>query len=76
MAWSEEALGSKWVQKLEDGSTSTGAVKTVNVSMGTLNPATWDAAKAGAIIDAIQPIFSKTLYRSVRSVDYDIVNDE
>lgn len=76
MAWSERASGSKWVQKLANGSTASGGVATVNVNMGTLAPAAWDASKAGAIIDAIQPVFSKSLYRSVRSVDYDIENDE
>lgn len=76
MAWSETASGSKWVQKLANGSTASGGVATVNVSMGTLNPSAWDVSKAGAIIDAIEPIFSKSLYRSVRSVDYNIDNDE
>ena len=76
MAWSEAASGSKWVQKLANGSTASGGVATVNVSMGTLDPSAWDVSKAGAIIDAIEPIFSKSLYRSIHSVDYSIENDE
>ena len=76
MAWSESASGAKWVQKLANGSTASGGVATVNVSMGALDPAAWDVSKAGAIINAIEPVFSKSLYRSIRSVDYSIESDE
>ena len=76
MAWSETAAGSKWVQKLSNGSTASGGVATVNVSMGTLDPAAWDVDKAGAIVTALEPVFSKNIYRSVRSVDYNLDSDE
>lgn len=77
MAWSEHAENSnKWTVKLANGSTASGGVATVNVNMGNLENANWDVNKAGAILVAAQGIFSKSMYRIVRSVDYQIESDE
>lgn len=70
MAWVDTPDTSKWVQKLNNGSTATGSVATVNVNMGALEYSRWDPDKAGAILEALDNVVSKTIYRSVRTVDY------
>lgn len=47
---------------LDDGTTASGNVRTVNVSMGTLNPDNWDPEKAFTICTLIGQCLSKTLY--------------
>lgn len=76
MSWSEAPSGSKWTQKLHDGQTATGAVRTVNVNMGSLNVSTWDVNKAGNIVEALAPLLDKSIYKSVRSVDYTLDEGE
>ena len=45
----------------------TGEVNTVSVNLGSLNPETYDSAKAMAVAEAIAPCLTKTLY-SVQEV--------
>jgi hypothetical protein len=45
----------------------TGEVQTVSVNLGSLNPQTYDSAKAMAVAEAIAPCLTKTLY-SVQEV--------
>lgn len=48
---------------LNNGTDSQGNVKTTAVSIGTLNPNTWDGDKALAIMDKIENILTKTIVR-------------
>lgn len=50
--------------KLANGTDSSGNVKTVNLNLGSLSVATWNADKAMAIINAIVPCLTKTLHQS------------
>lgn len=77
MAISETITSQTAQIRLNNGQTTTGAVKTVNVSIGTLNdnPATWDAQKAINIVDALSPIFDRTMYRVTRTAVYDLVDE-
>lgn len=50
--------------KLANGTDSSGNVKTVNLNLGSLSVATWNADKAMAIINAITPCLTKTLHQS------------
>lgn len=45
----------------------TGEVRTVAVNLGSLNPQTYDSAKAMAVAEAIAPCLTKSLY-SVQEV--------
>lgn len=64
MAWIENTSSMAFALKLNDGSTATGGVKTVNVNMGKLNKDAWDLQKAGAIVSALNSaqIFTKAIY--------------
>lgn len=75
MAWSETPQSSKWVQKLDDGTTTSGGIRTVNVSMGALDVGAWDATKAGNILMALEPVLSKSIVSSIRSVDYSLTDE-
>lgn len=55
-----ESLSSR--MRLSNGQTSTGAVKTVNVSLGTLDKNAWDPDKAMAIANALEPCLDKSIY--------------
>lgn len=52
---------------LNNGTSADGTVKTVSVGLGTLNKDAYDAEKAIAIVDAIEPCLTKTVY-SVQEV--------
>lgn len=49
------------VIKLENGSTSSGAVKTVNVSIGTLDKSSYDVNKIFNIVSALEAVFDKEI---------------
>ena len=59
---------------LNNGTDSSGNVKTVSVNLGSLNPSTYDASKAMAIIAAIAPCLTKTVY-SVQEVRTNTLTD-
>lgn len=46
---------------LNNGTSSTGNVQTVNVSLGSINKDTWDADKAFAIAELLEPCLTKAL---------------
>lgn len=75
MAWQETVVSAKLTAKLDDGTTATGTTRTVNVSMGTLNPSAWDLDKAGAIILALRPCLNKTLVQVIHGVDNSVDNN-
>lgn len=79
MAWSQQVYGATWKTYVDNGTTASGAVKTLAVSMGTVLAEDWDAtkaAKAGAIVSALIPIMDKTPVRSLHDVSYTLVSDE
>ena len=53
--------------KLENGNTSTGAIKTVGVALGSLNKDTYDAQKVMNIIGLLAPMFAKSLYTTQKT---------
>ena len=46
---------------LNNGTNPDGTVKTVSVSLGTLNPLTYDADMALLVVTALEEVLSKTL---------------
>lgn len=63
--------------KLNNGTSESGTVSTINQSLGTLNGAasSWDATKAYTIVEALAPLFTKPVYE-VQHVQTDILTDE
>ena len=53
--------------KLNNGLDSAGNVKTLNVSLGTLNKDAWDAQKAMNIVELARPCFSRTVYSTEKT---------
>ena len=53
--------------KLEDDVTSTGATKTVSISLGNLNKDAFDADKAMNIVNLLVPCLEKDLYAVVKT---------
>lgn len=49
--------------KLNNGLTPTGSVKTLNMKMGNMSLTGFDAAKALAIMNLIQPCLVKTIHK-------------
>lgn len=47
---------------LNNGTSASGAVQTVNVSLGQINKDAWDAQKAMNIAELLEPCMSKTLH--------------
>ena len=52
----------------------TGAVKTVSVNLGSLNPETYDATKVMEIIEDLTPCLSKSVY-SIQEVRTSTLTD-
>ncbi len=50
------------VMKLNNGTTTTGAVKTVSVNLGSLNKSAFDADKVINIVDALIPCLDRSLH--------------
>ena len=75
MAAVEELSALKAQMLLNNGTTTSGAVRTVNVSMGTLEPSAWDAQKALNIINALYPCLNLMLYRATKTATYDLSED-
>lgn len=46
---------------LDNGTTTSGTVRTINQSLGTMNPKTWDSQKAYNIAVALAPCLSKNV---------------
>lgn len=62
MAYTETMTGIKANVVLNNGTSQTGNVLTKNISIGTLNPASWDVDKYGAIATALSTMFTKAVY--------------
>lgn len=78
MAVSESLSGVKGTLKLNDGTTATGAIRTVSMSMGTL-ASNWDSTKTehlNAIALALEPCLSKSPTELIRTATYTVINDE
>lgn len=61
--------------QLDNGTTTSGTVKTINQSMGSLAVSNWDVDKAYAIGAALAPCLSKSIYRLQDVATYNITND-
>ena len=48
---------------LNEGTTVSGSVKTSTQSLGTLNKDAWDVDKVVAIMMALAPLFTKSVYK-------------
>lgn len=75
MAYTEELYSLAASVYLNNGTSSTGAVKTVSQTIGALNKSAWDVTKAGAIIDAMSNCVSKVLVSARATKTYDIYDD-
>ena len=60
--------------KLDNGTTTTGAIKTVTVSLPAINKAAYDVDKVAAIIPLLVPVLSKTIVKAVKTELKDIRN--
>lgn len=60
--------------KLNNGSTSTGAVRTITLSMGKMNKDAFDADKALAISRLIAACLTKSVYETVKVETSQITN--
>ena len=58
---------------LYNGTTTSGATRTLNQSLGTLEPSNWDPDKALAIVSAIEPIVDKDVVALNAVKTYDVV---
>lgn len=79
MAVAQSVYSSTWKAYLNNGSTATGAVKTVGVNMGAVVAEDWDqtkAEKAVAILAALVPLMDKTLVRTLHDVAYEVYETE
>ena len=61
--------------RLVNGTTATGAVSTLNQSLGTLDASAWDVQKAYNIVGALSSVLAKDLY-DVQAVKTYTVSDE
>lgn len=62
MAITETMIANKCNMLLNNGTDSSGNVKTVNVSLGSLSDSGWDATKAMTVIETLSACLSKSLY--------------
>ncbi len=60
--------------KLNNGTSSTGAVKTLNVSLGTINKDSLDLDKVLALSDLVETCLTKSVY-VVEKVEYSHVSN-
>ena len=49
--------------RLNNGTSASGTIQTVSVSLGTLNASNWDADKALAVADKLEACLTKTIYQ-------------
>ena len=61
--------------KLNNGTNANGTAKTLSLSLGSLNKAAFDASKAMAIVDLLEPCLEKTLH-SVEKVEVSTLADD
>ena len=61
--------------KLNNGTTTAGAVKTVSVSLGKLNKSAFDASKVINIVNALTPCLDRVLY-SLEKTEVSELSDE
>lgn len=71
MAITETMVGNKCNVLLNNGTSASGSVQTVTISLGTLAASTWDATKAMAVIEDLSDVLSKSVY----SVQHVITNE-
>lgn len=57
---------------LNNGTTQTGSIRTVNQSIGTLEPSRWDVDKAFEIVMAATPIFTRPVVEAQNVKTYRI----
>lgn len=76
MAYSEKLDSASWKTEVDNGQTSTGAVRTASIGMGAIDANAWDVEKAGAILAALIPCLSKTYYRSIHTVNNKLVGED
>lgn len=61
---------------LDDGTTAQGNIRTVNTSLGTLDPTAWDVQKAWNIMNALDNgLLSKSLVWGTHVTTTQIVNE-
>lgn len=71
MAISETIYKNTCTLKLNNGTDSSGNIKTVNVSLGVLagGASDWNATKAANIVGALTPCLSLSLYQMTHGTD-------
>lgn len=75
MAWTESLVSAKWTQKLNNGTSASGAIQTVNVNMGALNAEAWDVTKAGAITLALTSVLDKSIVQTIHTIENEMENE-
>lgn len=75
MAVEDELIKRTATMLLNNGVSPTGTVKTVSVSIGTLNPSAWNLQKASNIVNAMSGCLTKAM-TAARHVDtYEMYED-
>ena len=75
MAVITSLTGTKVYVKLDDGYTTTGAVKTVTVPFPALNKDAFDAEKVMAIVGKLSSVLNKAVFRIVKSDETDLEDE-
>ena len=77
MAVTEQLYGQSAAMLLNDGTTASGAIKTVKVNIGTLSSraADWNAQKALNIINAVSSCLERSVYSSTRTANFYLIDE-
>lgn len=75
MAVSEVLMDVKAYAMLNNGSTTSGSIKTIAQSIGLLDKSKWDAEKVMLITQAAGRVFDKQIYYVKGSKDFALEND-
>lgn len=59
---------------LNNGTDASGNIKTVSVSLGALSTTGYDDDKAMAVVAAIEPCLTKSVYSTKKTVDYTLTD--
>ncbi|MBQ7154659.1 MAG: hypothetical protein IJR85_03760 [Synergistaceae bacterium] len=62
--------------KLNNGTSAQGTTKTISISLGSLNKDTFNADKAMAIVELLEPCLDKALVRTEKSEVSILTDDE
>jgi len=75
MAVIQTVTSLKGTLKLDAGTTASGTVRTVNVSMGTMSKEGYDADKWMAVVARMSNVLDKSVFRIVKTEETDLEDE-